>query len=117
LGAASCSSSPEQVTASMTSPPRPAASELAPEDRPTDPGDPFDDLDPFEGFDDFGSGIDDMLEQFESELGVAGECLEWLMTYAELMGSAFGLMPGASSREAVVAELRSVLPEDLYDEL
>ena len=43
LGAAGCSSSPEQVTASMTSPPRPELrSELAPDDPalPADPDDP-----------------------------------------------------------------------------
>ncbi|MDQ2677360.1 MAG: hypothetical protein M3Y51_01350 [Actinomycetota bacterium] len=126
LAATGCSSSPEQVTASMTSPPRPAASELAPEDpaAPSVPGDPTDPTDEFElpeefseGLDDFGSGIDDMLEQFESELGVAGECLDLLMKYAELMASAFGMMPGSSSRESVVAELRAALPADLHDEL
>ncbi len=76
LGVTGCSSSPEQVTASMTSPPRPEArSELAPDDPvvPSEPDDPSDSPGELpEGFEDFGTGIDDMLDQFESELGVAG---------------------------------------------
>ena len=102
LGVTGCSSSPDQVTASMVSPPRPEApSELA----PLDPGGPSDLSDPFgelpEGFEDFGSGIDDMFDQFESQLGVAGECLELLMKYAELMASSFGALPGSNGRDAV----------------
>ncbi len=121
LGATGCSSSPDQVTASMVSPPRPEVpSELAPLD-PGGPSDPSDPADPFgelpEGFEDFGSGIDDMFEQFESELGVAGECLELLMKYAELMASSFGALPGSNGRDAVVDELRAALPENLHDDL
>ena len=109
LGATGCSSSPEQVTASMTSPPRPEApSELAPED-------PFGELP--DGFEDFGGSIDDMFEQFESALGVGGECLDLLMTYSELLASAFGGLPGAPDRASAVDELRAALPPDLHDEL
>ena len=101
----------------------PAASELAPDDGPTGPGEQFEEdfgqlPEEFsEGLDDFGTGIDDLLEQFESEFGLAGECLDLLMKYAQLMGSAFGMVPGASDRESVVAELRAALPPDLHDEL
>ena len=121
LGATGCSSSPEQVTASKTSPPRPEArSELAPDDPsvpsvPDDPTDSFDELP--DGFEDNGSGIDDMLDQFESELGVAGRCFDLLTKYATLLGSAFGALPGGSDRETVVEELRATLPADLHDEL
>ena len=121
LGAAGCSSSPEQVTASKTSPPRPEArSELAPDDPavPSPPDDPSDSPGELpEGFEDNGSGIDDMLDQFESELGVAGRCLDLLMEYASLLGSAFGALPGESDRDAVIDELRATLPSDLHDEL
>ena len=121
LAATGCSSSPEQVTASKTSPPRPEVrSELAPDDPavpsvPDDPSDPFGELP--EGFEDNGSGIDDMLDQFESELGVAGRCLDLLMKYASLLGSAFGALPGESDRDAVLDELRATLPSDLHDDL
>lgn len=122
---AGCSSSPDQVTASMQSPPRPeASSELAPEDDLSGSMDEFAEefgempnMDEFsDEMDEFSDGIDDMLEQFETELGVGGECLDLLLTYSELMAGAFGMAP-AGDRAATVAELRAALPSDLHDEL
>lgn len=116
-----CSSSPDQVTASMQSPPRPeATSELAPEDDLSGSMDEFGEMPNMDEFsdemDEFSDGIDDMLEQFETELGVGGECLDLLLTYSELMAGAFGMAP-AGDRAATVAELRAALPSDLHDEL
>ena len=115
---AGCSSSPDQVTASMQSPPRPeASSELAPEDDLSGSMDEFaEEFGEMPNMDEFSDGIDDMLEQFETELGVGGECLDLLLTYSELMAGAFGMAP-AGDRAATVAELRAALPSDLHDEL
>ncbi len=119
LAPTACSSGVDELTASKRSAPRPAPSELAPDDG-AGSIDEFDDVPGMDEFsdelDEFGGDVDDLFEQFSDELGVAGDCLDLLMKYAELISASVGMGTG-SDPEAIISELRAAMPSDLHDEL